>query len=588
MTEILKNFLSWLLHTPLINPLVESISESMGVPQNIVLTYATMGFSKYWIKYLLIIVAIIIVIFLIRLFGLLNRGNLGKYNPDKMSKVENSPLKGKNFIFLGSSVTKGFAAYGKSFVDMIAHRNDCACLKEAVSGTTLVEKGNSYVKRLKEIDKNTPCDVFICQLSTNDATKNCPLGEMAEGKDIASFDTKTVCGAIEYVIAYAKETWNCPVVFYTNPCYNDERYAKMVEALEKIAEKWGVEVIDLWHDADMAEKCKAKRYRNDQIHPTKLGYQDWTPIFESALANVLEGKPVPAPAKHAAVAVEPLAAKRKKKKVWKVIRTILIIILCYILIVGASIFSQVNDVLGLTDKYNSDKYLPSNTEVVGTVENSPIEGKTILWLGSSVMDGFGAKNISMVEFVSARNNCNYIKDCYSGTYLATTSELDYLPRLLKHDKTTDPVVDLVVVQLSTNDSRQMTEIGEPTPNDMMDLSKLDQTTTCGALEYILGYAKETWGCPTLVFSSLPWEEPSDDVGVQNPRIYEGIVEKCRTICDKWGSSMLDMWNEEDTIMDGIDAQLYDDYMTDGTHPSRWGYLTWWTPFFEESIYEILG
>ena len=51
--------------------------------------------------------------------------------------MKNSPLKGKNFIFLGSSVTKGFAAYGQSFADMIAARNDAHCVKEAVSGTTL-------------------------------------------------------------------------------------------------------------------------------------------------------------------------------------------------------------------------------------------------------------------------------------------------------------------------------------------------------------------------------------------------------------------------------------------------------------------
>ena len=588
MTTLLKNFLGWLLGTPVINPIVQSISDGLGVPQNIVTTYALNGFAKYWVRYLLIIVAVIIVIYVIYKFGWFNTGNCGKYNPDKMEKVENSPLKGKNFIFLGSSVTKGFASYGKSFVDMIAARNDCTCLKEAVSGTTLVEKGNSYIKRLREIDKNTPCDVFVCQLSTNDATKKAPLGELAEGKDINSFDTGTVYGAIEYVIAYAKETWNCPVVFYTNPKYYDVRYAAMVEALEKIAAKWDIQVIDFWHDAEMAEKAKHGRYRNDQIHPTKMGYQDWTPRFEAALANVLEGKPVDPPKKHLDVPVDQLKSKKTGRTVWHVIRTILIIILCYILIVGLSSYHQVDDVLGLTDKFNKDTYLPTNTELVGTVENSPIEGKTILWLGSSVMDGFGAKNISMVEYVSARNNCNYIKDCYSGTYLATTSEIDYLPRLLKHDKTTDPVVDLVVVQLSTNDSRQMTELGEPTPNDMMDLTKLDTETTCGALEYILGYAKETWGCPTLVFSSLPWEEPSDDVGLQNPRIYAGIVEKCNTICEKWGSSMLDMWNEEDRIMEGIDDQLYDDYMTDGTHPSRWGYLTWWTPFFEEAIYKVFS
>ena len=60
-------------------------------------------------------------------------------------------------------------------------------VKEAVSGTTLVdEDDSSYVSRLKTI-KSDHADLFICQLSTNDAAKNYPLGVLTDTRDITSF-----------------------------------------------------------------------------------------------------------------------------------------------------------------------------------------------------------------------------------------------------------------------------------------------------------------------------------------------------------------------------------------------------------------
>jgi lysophospholipase L1-like esterase len=81
---------------------------------------------------------------------------------------------GKKIVFLGSSVTYGSAAGGVSFADIICERNGYEMIKEAVSGTTLVdEDGSSYVSRLKRIEEEN-VDLFICQLSTNDATKGYP------------------------------------------------------------------------------------------------------------------------------------------------------------------------------------------------------------------------------------------------------------------------------------------------------------------------------------------------------------------------------------------------------------------------------
>ena len=261
---------------------------------SIIISTAPQGFS-FNLSFVLILLALIaITLYVLRFLGMLNPGNNQKYSAKNMQRIKSSSLEGKNFIFLGSSVTKGFEARGESFVEMIAVRNGTHYVKEAVTGTTLIDKNKkSYISRLKLLDKNTPCDIFVCQLSTNDATFKAPIGEIGNSYD-DNFDTMTVAGAIEYVISYVKKTWSCPIVFYTNPQYDSPAYQAMVEVLLDIAKKWNVGVIDLWHNKEINEMSneKSNHFMNDGIHPTKKGYLEWTPIFEKALAEVLSGREI--------------------------------------------------------------------------------------------------------------------------------------------------------------------------------------------------------------------------------------------------------------------------------------------------------
>ena len=88
-------------------------------------------------------------------------------------------LNDKKVLFLGSSVTYGSAAGGYSFVEAASDICGYSYIKEAVSGTTLVDIGEkSYVARLKNIDKNEKIDLFVCQLSTNDAARDFALDEI--------------------------------------------------------------------------------------------------------------------------------------------------------------------------------------------------------------------------------------------------------------------------------------------------------------------------------------------------------------------------------------------------------------------------
>lgn len=212
------------------------------------------------------------------------------YSVENVEELENSPLEGMNICYLGSSVTYGASSLQTSFVEYIAKRNNTTYVKEAVSGTTLVDEGiGSYISRMQSLDKDAHFDMFVCQLSTNDATQNKTLGEVsADGT--TEFDTSTVCGAIEYIITYVTQTWNCPVVFYTNSYYESQSYSAMVEALEEIQQKYDIGVIDLYTDEEFNDISDEQRalYMADDIHPTKAGYLEWwTPKMEEYLYDFI-------------------------------------------------------------------------------------------------------------------------------------------------------------------------------------------------------------------------------------------------------------------------------------------------------------
>lgn len=226
------------------------------------------------------------------MFGVFSEGNSGKYSLNDTPPVSDSPINGKTVIFLGSSVTAGYGSLGVSFADFLGKTDSINVIKEAVSGTTLVDvKKSSYVSRMKTIDKSIKADAFVCQLSTNDATKEKPLGKVSDRFDINSFDTQTVAGAIEYIIAYAKDTWNCPVIFYTQAKYDSEYYGEMVKLLLEIQKKWDIHIIDFWNDEEINNITEEERklYLVDHIHPTKAGYKIWwLPKIQKSLYEVVK------------------------------------------------------------------------------------------------------------------------------------------------------------------------------------------------------------------------------------------------------------------------------------------------------------
>ena len=203
-------------------------------------------------------------------------------------------LSGKTILWIGSSVTYGAQSGGHySMVDAVEDLHSAlVCEKYAISATTLVNTGeDSYVGRLKRIPKSKTPDLIVVQLSTNDATTNKPFGEISDSKDLADFDDTTIAGAIETIIAYARDTFNCPVCFYTGTYCQKEHYDEMVQLLLEIQKKWDIGVIDMFNNPDMTAVYGTEQYNTymyDEVHPFRVGYVEWwTPVIDAALTEYM-------------------------------------------------------------------------------------------------------------------------------------------------------------------------------------------------------------------------------------------------------------------------------------------------------------
>ncbi|MDR0910207.1 MAG: SGNH/GDSL hydrolase family protein [Spirochaetaceae bacterium] len=223
-------------------------------------------------------------------------GNSKEYHLKNVDILPGSPLQGMNVCFLGSSVTLGHASLGDSFVEYISKRNSCYYEKLAISGTTLVNNGPfSYSARISNpgiIPKNSLFDLFVVQLSTNDARTEQPFGSI-KGPDYSSneYDQNTIAGAIEFIISYIKQVFKCPIVFFTNTKYENYEYETMVNGLLQIQKLWNIGVIDLWNNNDLNKALKDDYdlYMADDVHPTQAGYLKlWTPIMEQYLYQFIQ------------------------------------------------------------------------------------------------------------------------------------------------------------------------------------------------------------------------------------------------------------------------------------------------------------
>ena len=244
-------------------------------------------------------------------------------------------------------------------------------------------------------------------------------------------------------------------------------------------------------------------------------------------------------------------------------------------------------------KYNADKYEADPT--------SPLFGKKIYWLGSSVTYGASSEGVSMADYLAAFTGSEFKKDAVSGTTIfcdnatADTGSKSYVNRL-KTSKifNVDEEIDAFVCQISTNDttSSRLKNRGRITDEDCIDMDEFDTTTTLGGVEFIIAYVLEMWNCPIYFYSGSYFGDGTNKAERQNSNPsgtnYGELVSQVKQIADKWDGyadyhvSVIDLFNDKN-FNDAVGTKYYTWATSDPIHPRKAGYAQWWTPYIQTFI-----
>lgn len=261
-------------------------------------------------------------------------------------------------------------------------------------------------------------------------------------------------------------------------------------------------------------------------------------------------------------------------------------------------------------EYTIDETLPTGSKNanhnsfyssrVRKVKDSPLAGKTIYWLGSSVTYGANSGGEAMAEFLAAKTGAICKKDAVSGTTIlddgsdgltGAKSYTRHLTTSTVFDKTEH--VDAFVCQISTNDavSTRLGKRGTVTDATVQDKDDFDLGTTMGGVEYIIAYVSETWGCPVYLYSGSYFGDNGSGEfrvnGDPSGTNYGKFVDDVKVAVQKWQElgydvDVIDMFNDKAfnaTVSEGY----YSWCMADAIHPMRAGYLNWWMPYFERYL-----
>lgn len=179
------------------------------------------------------------------------------------------------YYFLGSSVTRGSATDGVSFVEVLSERMGCCCIKNAVDGTTLADiEERSYPWRLRSLPPPEETAHFFIQLSTNDVARGVPIGVVHKGMDRANIDRSTALGGAEDIILFLRSHYRAPITFFTSWCDN-VAYAKLVGGIYELRKKYSIGVLDFYRFQNMPAIAPSEfaSYKADGTHPNAKGYR---------------------------------------------------------------------------------------------------------------------------------------------------------------------------------------------------------------------------------------------------------------------------------------------------------------------------
>ena len=209
----------------------------------------------------------------------------------------NNPLYGKKIVCIGDSIVKGQGYDGdtkgnKSYVDIIAERNNMTCINYAVSGATIMSGSNKTVfhicDNIEIMDKDA--DYIVVGGGYNDHIYKGTIGIMTGDYTTEISNKARIIGGAEYMCRKLLERYEGKkILFVFSHKIKDTPYTKINDynngshtmtevhdAIESVLKKYSIPYCDLYNTScfnTAIESYLKYTANNDGTHPTKEGYE---------------------------------------------------------------------------------------------------------------------------------------------------------------------------------------------------------------------------------------------------------------------------------------------------------------------------
>ena len=180
----------------------------------------------------------------------------------------NNPLYGKKIVCIGDSIVKGQGYNGdtkgnKSYVDIIAEKNNMTCINYAVSGATIMSGSNETVFHICDnIEKmDADADYIVVGGGYNDHIYKGTIGTMTEDYTTEIINKARIIGGTEYMSRKLLERYGGKkILFVFSHKIKDTPYTKINDynngshtmtevhdAIESVLKKYSIPYCDLYN-----------------------------------------------------------------------------------------------------------------------------------------------------------------------------------------------------------------------------------------------------------------------------------------------------------------------------------------------------
>lgn len=228
-----------------------------------------------------------------------------------LNKNYGNPLYGKKIVCIGDSIVKGQGYNGdtkgnKSYVDMIAEKNNMTCVNYAVSGATIMSGTNETVfhicDNVERMDEDA--DYIVVGGGYNDHIYKGTIGTITDDYTSEITNTARIIGGTEYMCRKLLERYEGKkILFVFSHKIKDTPYTKIDDynkgshtmtevhdAIESVLKKYSIPYCDLYNVSCLntaIESYLKYTANNDGTHPTKEGYEKfYVPYVEAKLKSL--------------------------------------------------------------------------------------------------------------------------------------------------------------------------------------------------------------------------------------------------------------------------------------------------------------